>query len=229
MGIIIYLLELVLAEFPGSAILHVHRLQLLCNQNDGSDEEKKRKAQDNAIENVGRGSHWNEGELIATIYRLDAKFRAKKSLYEAMESYYQRARIPMKDVNESLNNEFQRFCLEQRKSAMLEELHGIEKGWRYESRIYSALVTCEDEVDVAMHSEGILPQHQVNLNFLDWETILRSDKKTFRMGLGGLGSTNAFIQYARACYRYRHPQNEDEDTKDIEAKNWFNLLLKGMH
>ena len=210
------LLELALAEFPGSAILHVHLLELLCNN---QKEEKIRKALDNAIENVGKGSHRNEGELIAKIYRLDAKFRSKKDMSDAIKSFYQRARIPMKDVNESLNNEFQQFCLDHGKSAEPEELHGIEKSRRFESKIFHPLVTCEDEIDVAMHGEGILPRHQINLEVLDWEKILKSDEKTCWMGLGGFESTNAFIQYARACYRYRHPQNsddDDDDTKEIE-------------
>jgi RNA recognition motif-containing protein len=211
------MLELALSEFPGSAILHVHYLQLLCAaKTDDADQDKVRNALDTAIENVGRGSHRNEAVLVAAIYRLAASFRAKTNLDSALQTFYQRARVPMKDVNESLNSEFQTFCQEHEKAVTQEDLNGIDEGRRYEAKTYSVLVTYQDEVDAAMHNEGILPRHQVDLEELTWETILRSDEKMFWMGFGGMETTNAFIQYAQTCYRYRLAPNEDEDTKDAE-------------
>ena len=217
------ILELALAEFPGSAILHVHYLQLLSNE-DKIPVEKIRKALETAIDNVGRGSHRNEGELISAIYSLDANFRAKFDLDDGMKSFHERALIPMKGVNDGLNNEFEQFCRDHGTTPSPEDLQKIEQGRRLESRVYGALVTCEDEVDMAMHNERTLPRHQVNLTELHWDTILLSDEKTFWMGLGGMGSANAFLQYAKTCYRYRHRNDDDDDTEDIE-RNIKSLAL----
>jgi hypothetical protein len=34
------------------------------------------------------------------------------------------------------------------------------------------------------------------------------------MGHGGMGTANAFMQYAKTCYRYRRPRNHDNDEDD---------------
>jgi hypothetical protein len=232
------MLELALAEFPGSAILHVHYLQLLLllktDHNDDDDHNKKiRNALDTAIQTVGRGSHRNEGELVAAIYKMDASFRATNESWDAaVESFQQRARVPMKDVNQALSTEYYQFCTTHQKSPPRpEDLEGIELGRRYESKTYNALVTCEDDVDVAMHSEGILPRHQVDLETLDWTMILRSDEKTFWMALGGMASSTAFHQYAKTCYRYRLSGNGDEEEEEDrkEAENAIKRLAPSVY
>lgn len=202
------LLELALSEFPGSAILHLHYLQILLQR--CSDTEKITSAFTLAFENVGNGSHRNEGILIASIFQLAIQFYAQQGeIKVALELFVRRAQTPMKDVNDSLLFELEQFCKEQsidisdphrRKTQQL-----MDEARRYESRMYNFLITCEDEVDSAMHQEGILPRHQVNLEELSWDKILKSDDKHCWMGLGGMLSSHAFIQYAQACYRYRAP------------------------
>jgi RNA recognition motif-containing protein len=211
------LLELALEEFPGSAILQLHYLQLL-ESSELTEEEKILGALDSALRHVGRGSHRNEGVLIAQLYRLDARVRAKYNHWkQAVGSFVQRAQVPMKDANDGIMSEFEQFCAANGKPVESADLHAMEDARRYEAKTYSALMTWEDEVDVAMHGERILPRHQVNLEDLDWDSILQSDQKTFWMGLGGLSSTDVFIKYAQACSRYRKRFKEDEENDDDEA------------
>jgi hypothetical protein len=210
------LLELALSEFPGSAILHFRYLQVLSQ--DHEDKEKLKKAIQNAIQNVGQGSHRNEGELIAAIYRLDAEQQVDANFEAASASYCQRACVPMRDVNDSLSGEFQEFCIRHGRKAKPEELQLLENGRRYEAKIFRSLVTSEDEVDMTMYAGGILPRHQINLEEIEWDSALRSDEKTFWMGLGGVDVANSFNQYARACFRYRKPLDYDDEDGNIEAK-----------
>jgi RNA recognition motif-containing protein len=212
----IQLLELALAEFPGSAILHLRYLQVLSQ--DKKKNAKLKQALQTSIRNVGKGSHRNEGELIAAIYRLDAEQNVQTNFEDALTSYCQRACIPMRNVNDALNSEFQEFCANHEKQLRSEHLQLLENGRRYEAKIYSALVTREDEVDMAMHAGRILPRHQTNLEEIDWKTVLKSDNKTFWSGLGGADSAKAFIQYARACHRYQKPLDCDEDDSEIDEK-----------
>lgn len=91
------ILELGLAEFPGCALLHLYYLTSLaeyCYQTENealhhlirsegedgnagdlqSGREKLCRAFEVAWENVGRGSHVNEGTIVTEIYRLNAEF-----------------------------------------------------------------------------------------------------------------------------------------------------------
>jgi RNA recognition motif-containing protein len=231
------MLELALAEFPGSAILHVHYLQLLVktdndndDSNDNDNKDKIRTALDTAIQFVGQGSHRNEGDLIAEIYRMDASFRAKHESWDAaIDSFHTRARVPMKDVNQALATEYHHFCAtHQNKSPLPEDLEGIELGRRFESKTYNVLVTCEDDVDIAMHSEGILPRHQVDMETLDWTTILRSDDKTFWMGFGGMASSDAFHKYATTCYRYYLPGSRGDSAEEAKDRKEVENTIKSL-
>ena len=202
------LLELALSEFPGSAILHVRYLQLLYHAID-SPYDKVNAALVSALEMVGMGSHRNEGVLVAAIYRLAVNAYSKHGqMDKALATFVRRAQTPMKDVNDSLAAEFESFCAahpEMSSEKRKETLHALDEARRYESRTFHALVACEDDVDVAMHNESILPRHQVDLEQLPWENILRShgDSNLCWMGYGGVLSADAFIQYAQKCSRYR--------------------------
>jgi RNA recognition motif-containing protein len=241
------LLELALEEFPGSAILQLHYLQLLLftddnggddkegsnNSRSDQDQEKILKALDTALQTVGKGSHRNEGVLIAAIYRIDSAYRATLRQLEsgggALQSFFQRSEVPMKDVNDGLMGEFQQFCRSHGLVISSEDLHRIEGGRRNESRLYHSLVNWEDEIDVAMHAEGILPRHQVALDELDWDKILESDEKTFWMGLGGLGTADAFIKYAQACFRFRMPASSGDEQEDKSCVDMIHALALSVY
>ena len=223
------LLELGLEEFPGSAILQLHYLQLLIEfevsneGGEGSSSVRVTEALSKALHHVGRGSHRNEASLVVQLYRLDAEYKASHDTWdEAMKSFRTRARVPLKDANDTLSAELQEFCSKYDKSVSQEDLKALDEGRRHESKVFAPFATWEDELDVAMHNEGILARHRVNLEEIDWEEILKSDEKTCWMGLGGMASADAFIKYAQACsyFRKRSDQAEDEqsDKEIIETE-----------
>ena len=267
----IQLLELGISEFPGCAILHLHYIQLLLDlqqnlivqhetttiEDDDSDgsaiielQTKIRHALDEAIQYVGQGSHRNESQVVVAIYRIDAKFRAvsssskEKSWDDVIhQSFVNRAAIPMgHDVNTTLTDEYYNFCKTYNQKPSQEIVTKIELGRRYESKTYSSLVSCEDDIDIAMNNERILPPWDSLLQeqeeggnmetVLDWETMLREnddDQRLFCwMGFGGMGSSTAFHKYAQTCYRYRSPisapggggddDNDDEFEKEEQKK-----------
>lgn len=193
------LLEMALTEFPGSAILHLYNLEMT-RQSDAYD--KTDAALTFALEMVAQGSHRNEGVLVAAIYRTAVDFYSTNDKVEkALSTFVQRAGTPMKEANDALTSEFQAFCsshpeitVEERQKTLQE----MEQARRHESKSFQAFIEYEDEVDVAMHNESILPLHQLDLDTLPWEKILASDEKTCWMGYGGVLSADAFCRYARA-------------------------------
>jgi hypothetical protein len=264
------LVELGLAEFPGSAILHLHYLELLVGKSrkngstrkddDGGDnssnpDDKLQQAIETAIENVGKGSHRNEGDwIIVSIYRLAAQFYQSQQgqWSNAIECFHQRAGVPMIHSNESIVAELQQFCAAaaaQKGDASLgfsslseDDFHRLDASRRMESKTYNSLIPFEDEVDMAMHSEGVLARHQVPKQKrlegsptieLDWDQILAGNQNKFWMGLGGMATADAFIKYALGCARFHvlsakdakfhatknnNNTNENDDDNDFDAE-----------
>ncbi|KAL3944335.1 MAG: hypothetical protein SGBAC_001582 [Bacillariaceae sp.] len=208
------LLELAVCEFPGSSCLHFRYLTVLSKHNDKT---KFLKAVGNAIQNVGLGSHRNEGEIVAAIYNLGADYHAKNGDFElATKSYFERARVPMGDINDGLETEFQEFCNQYGKQVTTYHMQSLEDGRRYEAKAYRSLVTYEDEIDVAMHKQGTLSRYQVQFDEIDWEALLRSDEKTIWMGLGDMSTATSFVQYAKFCARFRTTDDHAGEMKDVE-------------
>mmetsp|Transcript_9077 Transcript_9077/g.21576 ORF Transcript_9077/g.21576 Transcript_9077/m.21576 type:complete len:879 (-) Transcript_9077:974-3610(-) len=209
------LLELAICEFPGSSCLHLRYLTVLSKHDDSK---RFLKAIRTAIENVGMGSHRNEGEIVAVIYDMGADYHAKNEDFElAIQTYYERARIPMRDVNDGLEAEFQEFLNRHGKQATADHMQSLEDSRRYEAKAYRSLVTYEDEVDMTMHKQGILSRYQVRFDEINWDALLRSDEKSFWMGLGDTNTASSFIRYAKLCSRFRTPVDHAEEMKDLEC------------
>ena len=232
------ILQLGLSEFPGSAPLHVHYLQLLSGRSGKALENKKHANDDDkrilqeleaSIVNVGRGSHRNEGDMVASIYRMAADLHlANGRRQHAIECFCQRAGTPMKDVNDGIVTELEQFLsrtpdAEDSTSLSAEDLQRIEACRLQESKIYGSLITWEDEIDIAMNGEGVLYRHLTSTldDSEDWKNLLRENHHKFWMGFGGITTANAFIKYAQFCGRFRLSKgdegNVDNATKsDIE-------------
>ena len=235
------LLELALSEFPGSAILQLHYLQILCENESGdtassSSFDKIESSLASALESVGKGSHRNEAVLVAAIYQLAIDFYTRRGkLTQALAKFIERAQTPMKDVNETLTAQLEEFCDQHSAEITAQQRQDafrlLDEARRYESKTFNLLIPCEDEVDLAMHKEGILARHQVDLERLPWDTILRSDEKTCWMGYGGMLSAKAFIQYTQTCYRYRVPvRGKKSDLSEEEQQEIQNdeKTVKGL-
>ncbi|CAJ1951481.1 unnamed protein product [Cylindrotheca closterium] len=209
------LLELAVCEFPGSACLHLRYLTVLSKHNDNT---RFLKAFGSAMKNVAIGSHRNEGEIVAAIYAIAAEYHAKNGDFElAIRRFYERARIPMRDVNDGLEAEFKEFCNLYGKQVTVHQMQWLEDGRRYEAKAYRSLVTYEDEIDMAMHKQGILSRYQVQFDEINWDALLRSDEKPFWMGLGDANTATSFIQYAKMCSRFRTPVEHAEEMKELEC------------
>lgn len=227
------LLELALAEFPGSAILQIHYLELLFQSFSTSSlsssspvdalQQKMEAALLAALESIGAGSHRNEGVLVVKVYQLAVKFYTSIGhKQKALHLFAARSRVPLKDVNQSLTQEALDYCQNHQVSQDQTQdlLQAIDEGRRYESRSYAAIIIShEDEVDLAMHAEGILPRHQVDLDALNWETILQpTSTSTCWLGYGGMQTATAFQKYAHTCYRYKPAQKKPENSEDADEK-----------
>lgn len=264
----IQLLELGLTEFPGSAVLHLHYLELLSSlvekvKDGGVDDryhsyaKKYHDAIEAALQQVGRGSHRNEGSLVAKIYNLLAKERAALTSIGAatsddlvevdeavLDCFVRRAKTPMKDVNAGMGQEFVEFWNkhvgnqglppDSKRPIPNGSLQSIEEGRRYEAKIYSSLVSLEDDADVAMHSEGILARIQIDLNRdpIDWGRILSSEEHPpFWSGSGGAATANAFIHYAQGCFRFRSSRmmGDIDEAEQQEVERQINALARSVY
>ena len=216
-------LELAMEEFPGCALLHLHYLQLLMEQKNDDDTEKLEAAFDEAIAAVGRGSHRNEGHLVAAMYRLYTTYVASQNDKNAMDAFVQRAQTPMKDANDGLVSEIHDFCQMHNIKVTPNDLQRIEDARRWTAKTFDSLAANENDVDVAMHAEGILTRHDYSHQDMDWEALLKSESGRLWMGFGGVQTANAFINYAKACSYFRVPQHEVEQDEE-EAKKKRELV-----
>jgi hypothetical protein len=242
-------IQLGLQEFPGSALLQWYHVSLLKRQlplmgisedNTEVDNDTMTKmavALTQALEQVGLGSHRNEGDWVASIYRLQARFYALTggTAHKVRESFVRRAQTPMKDANDTIMEEFQTMCREYHQRelrASPEDVAKIENGRRREAKQFGWFSTWEDEVDVAMQREGILARDQIEIvpsgaDGVDpepnWDVVLQSGDQRYGMGLGGQETAIAFVRYALAFHKCKVPRksdgdddNYDDDTPDPE-------------
>lgn len=206
-------LELGISEFPGCAVLRLHYLQLLVENDDQKD--KVDAACREAIASVGRGSHRNEGELVAAIYRLYATHLASQN-HPVMDLFVQRAETPMKDANDGLMDEVHEFCQVHDISLTHEDFQRIEQARCWTAKTFNELAAYEDDVDVAMHAEGILTRHEYSHDVMDWTTLLRSESSSYWMGLGGAQTATAFAKYAQACSHYSVRRQDDDNEEEVK-------------
>ncbi|CAB9505360.1 expressed unknown protein [Seminavis robusta] len=239
-------LELGLNEFPGSAVLQLHYCELLVstlNDSDTVDDDTLttvQQALQSALAQVGSGSHANEGEIVAQLYRVQAQFCLKHVGRDAaLASLLQRARTPLGTANEGLLPEIKDF-LAKHKTALPDQAFeaAVDDARRWESKAFSRLRPCEEEVTTAMHQEQILVQNTVDFvpddnddddlyvttrqSFVDAVLLPPNEQPRFWMGLGGALTAKAFLQYVAACRKFRFPKEEEEedgDPKQVDPNN----------
>lgn len=262
-------LELGINEFPGSAVLHLHYCELLLenlllcsNSEEGETEEEEeteerktaaQKALLKALQQVGHGSHRNEGDIIAQLYRLHAVFAAQvqSSQDVALAGWLQRARTPMDDANDSLMEEVREFCSGKQSTVSVptntlqqEFLPALEEARRWEAKTFSQLRSCEDEITMAMHQEGIAWKGLVDFSpppstgatttnpsfpfvtttpefketvLVGKSTGLAGSQSYYWNGCGGAATAQAFLQYSAACRKFRFPNDNDgTDSNSID-------------
>ncbi|GAX26588.1 hypothetical protein FisN_21Lh053 [Fistulifera solaris] len=201
-------LELGLIEFPSSSLLQIYYSYWLMSSSEPF--EKKDEAIKMAIDAVGSGSHRNEGPWTAILFRFQIELYAtaptlntEQKIGKINESFIRRSRTPMKDVNDTIASEYRECCRQNgfEPDCNVEEM--METGRRMEARLYSSFVSAEDEIDVAMHEEGILGRYFLTqpINGVmpqEWIAELESSSdQKFAMGLGGERTANAFLSYIK--------------------------------
>jgi RNA recognition motif-containing protein len=253
--------QLGLQEFPGSALLQWYHVSLLKqhlellgghnkdkdkdndDDNHGNDTMEKMEAgMDSALEQVGLGSHRNEGDWVAALYRIQVSYYIQHHggatdrvpTNKVVECFSRRAEIPMKDANDTILQEFQtgwarlcrKYCLELPLSSV--DVAKVETGRRREAKQLARFSTWEDEVDVAMQKEGILARDQIHIvpsggdtdggdTEPNWDVILQSGNQRYGMGLGGQETANAFVKYALAFHKCKVPRKNDGDDDNYDA------------
>ena len=227
-------LELALNEFPGSAILHLHYCELLIKQSSiGADNlSQAEEALNRALKEVGAGSHRNEGELIAQMYRTYAFLMAthKKDHKAVLKSFLQRAQTPMQEANDMLNEEVQEFCQKHKIQVEASFQQQLEDSRRFEAKAYSKLIPLEDEVELAMHQERI-----VYSDFIELSAAMIEDNEFMTLtstfttsvlhatatdlnywnGLGAAATATAIMKYATAARNFQFPTDNEEDKKEL--------------
>ena len=261
--------ELGLQEFPGSCLLQVYYVHHVMRASHIGWDQKK-SAIDNAIHAVGRGSHRNEGCWVALLYTLQAQLLLLRAASdttvtskdqdkaqvqaEVHESFVQRSRVPMKDANDSITADYREFCQQHDYlTASPDVLQAIEHGRRLESKVFSAFVSLEDEIDAVMSRDGILlarddvipttagliPEVSIAPYPEEWEEQLEQlSDQGFAMGLGGPATAAAFIKYALAFQKHsgkqkkrraRNGQEDDVDPEQVQLESGFESLALAVY
>jgi len=237
-------LKLGLEEFPGSALLQLRAVDVQLRQQDDDSTRMshgdKIAAIQTAIDAVGKGSHRNEDFFTVALYRLLAVQTAKmedcddddgnsnNNTNQVADVWIQRSQTPMRDSNAELTAEFGEFWAKFKPTgsslSMDEIMSAMEEGRRQEAKLFGRFTTYEDDIDVALHREGILTRNQPefmagtaadlwNNEAVDWDKILRPGDQKYGMGYGGGETATAFVKYAHALKQFRLPKDSD-DVKD---------------
>ena len=206
-------LELGLAEFPGSALLQLHYVELLMQQllvhtNGAVDNvlltEKIRQGFDNSIQAVGQGSHRNEDDLVVQIYQHYATFVAHHLPEEdAISIFIRRAKIPMHHANDAIRSEMENFASQCNLTITPAHIDELEQCRRQAATCFNSLYTLEDSIDEAMQNEQILSRYNIDLENIDWDVLISVTDTRYWMGLGGAATAQTFIKYAQACSRFK--------------------------
>lgn len=230
-------LELGVMEFPGSVLLQAFHIYHLRNRKDGESKKKLKKALDDALQVVGRGSHRNEGVLVAILYQWQAELALSSSSNESFDnSFMQRSRTPLKQVNESIVSEYEVFCRDHSQEIKPATVEAIESGRRLEALVFGRFTAMEDDVEAAMHEDGVLHRYALPELSLDtgisseWlEALVNRGDHSFGMGLGGEATKKAFMTYAITMAKFRPRQkkkrkktddiHEEDDTLDSEQQS----------
>jgi len=223
-------LELGLGEFPGCAILRLHYLLVLLlpvRMNESHDEIQMTHhdtiihAFEDALDQVGSGSHRNEGAVVVQIFDLYAEYLVKKRSDHdgAIEVFLRRASTPVKGSNDGISSEFQYFCQQHGINVTPKQLQQMEEGRRHVAQLYHSLVTYEDEVESQMDTDNILATNTMEMDDIPWDTLLSSNLCSYWNGLGTEQTALVFIKYAGACTHYQSPQldGENDDTTPAAA------------
>ena len=166
-----------------------------------------RRAFDDALDQVGSGSHRNEGEIIVQIYNLYCDYLVHEKDHDGVVSIFiRRAATPMKYVNDSLTSDFQNYCQQHGISVTPEHLQQLEESRRHVAQFYQSLVTCEDEVESQMDTDQILPTNTMELHDVKWDALLTNNACPYWNGLGSHDLALVFIQYAGTCTHYQSPR-----------------------
>jgi RNA recognition motif-containing protein len=217
-------LTLGLSEFPGCALLQLHYLELKLQHLEFAHNSEAviavKQAFHDALSAVGQGSHRNEDLLVVQIYRLYVSFVAKYLAQEDMLNIFvQRAKVPMVVSNDGILNEIEEFA-EKHNLVVSPEICGeVEKSRRYVAIWFQSLQVFEDDIDESMMKDQILPRYNIQLENVDWESILSIRNGSFWMGLGGKQSAQSFIRYAQACVRFKGPHRKHKQKINDDDQN----------
>lgn len=221
-------LELGLGEFPGCALLQLHYAELLLQllQIKGNTViGKVRGGLESSLAAVGHGSHRNEDVLVVQIYQLYANFVARHlPEVDALSVFVKRAKVPMLHANDSILSEMESFASQHNLKVTPTHIDELEQNRRHVATWFQSLYTLEDDIDEAMQNEQILPRFLMNLENVDWGSLIPSTNARCWMGLGGATTAHAFIKYAQACSRYPRQRltkgqqaSQQEDLEFIHA------------
>ncbi|KAL3911913.1 MAG: hypothetical protein SGILL_007094 [Bacillariaceae sp.] len=233
------ILKLGIEQFPGCAILYLLQNQLgqrfwdLKRDTVSGDEREELihpwlEMVDNAVEQVGKGSHRNEGVVVKEIYHQVAvntlivgEIQPDFDHLDAIvQVFCDRAGCPMNmDLNCSIQADYQDFIRQESNEfhtlqCLPEASQKLEHARRREATLFSQFQTYEDDVTIAMQQEGILSPHLATMD--GWENVQQlvlendSDRSNSSwMGMGGIQTAQAFITYAQACSRYKNKEDSD--------------------
>lgn len=237
-------LELGLEEFPGCAMLRLQYLTWLVEDENEDDDENDgahggvagqdnaaagrgiRHAFDEALEQVGSGSHRNEGEIVVQIYNLYCDYLVQeKDLDGVVSVFIRRAATPMKHANDGLSSDFQNYCQQHGIPVVPGHLQQLEEGRRHVAQVYQSLVTCEDEVESQMDTDHVLATNTVELDDVNWDAILANNACSYWNGLGGHDLALVFIKYAGACTHYQSPRF---DGVNVDAANALDDTIQSL-
>lgn len=270
------ILELAIEEWPGCALLRLRHLDAVmvaaaakANSGNGDADDSSvavRKAFHDAISFVGRGSHRNEDGIVAAIYRLHVQYlmglasasskekeASMKSIVEEIGvSYLFRAECPMKEENDTLSNEIS--STKAKVEGVLsseDDMAKIDEARIQASRALGSFANLEDEVDMAMGNDYIIPPANAlnceadNSPVVDWDALLNGREAIegtarYLMGYGAANTAAAFAKYAgalsnrarkaasatksRAANGHKNAEAEGQDAIDEEAKDEIEMF-----
>ena len=226
------ILELGLEEFPSCAMLRLFHFDCIVTKyftssdddgmsgdvggSNGKDKEEVQRVWNDILHSVCLGCHGGSDEqIILAIFNIYAQYLLKNMPSDLGQLFSHRATLFMKSGNDSIRSEMDAFSEKFGIIFADSDYDKVEYNWQFSSQHFRFLSNLEDEVLIAMESDGIASPPDLDSFYLegneevsnqtpsstyDWEKLVieMGRKKSYLMGYGMIHTSKAFNKYTKA-------------------------------
>ena len=213
------ILELGIAEFPNCAMLRLFHLDCVVSDASKTIDDVKAVWEDVRTSVCVGCNGGGDESIIVSIFNLYTHYMVKKNFPkdQLLQTFLLRARLFLKSGNQSLRAEMNDLSEQHSASFTPSEYDLLERNRQFSSQNLNFLGELEDDVLIAMESDGIASTPDLSLYLKDeeivkddhctltyeWSQVLKAMERnsSYLMGFGMMNSSKAFIKYTQGLIK----------------------------